>query len=358
MKRHLELKGVALLLVLAALVAFSIATYEKAFQAAVHVEVTVPRAGLQLNQNGDVRLKGALVGRISSVRQVGDHAVIGLALDPAAAQGIPDDSVIRILPTTLFGQKYVELVRPVDSTARAVRDGDVLHEDSGASAIEIGALLDRLEPVLTAVRPHDLAVTLDALATGLNGRGEEIGALATNTRALLADFDRHLPQLIRDLRLLADVTTTYADLAPDLLRLLANLTVSGRTVTDRRLALAALLVDVTDFAHLGTGWLERNTPALAEIVRDSRPVARVLQTYSPEFGCLLAGLLVAEKAVEGPFDAQGIFQVHMTLGSQAKGYTAKDREVLGDVGRGPHCAGLPVSPTPVPAFTSANDGVG
>lgn len=338
-QRRLQAKGVVLLLVLALLVAFSVATYRKTFQSSVRVQVEVDRAGLQLNENGDVRVRGALVGRIDSIRQQGDHAMIGLALDPEAARAISSASQVRILPTTLFGQKYVELVPPADGAGRAVREGDVLIEATGAAAIEIGALLDRLEPVIAAVRPQDLMVTLDAVATGLDGRGEKLGWLAVDTRALLADFDESLPLLVRDLQLLARVSTQYAAILPDLLGALADLSVTSETIAARKTAIGSLIAEVTRFAGVGDEFLEQNTPALASIVRGSRPVAELLGQYSPEFRCLLAGLRIAERAAAGPFEG-GVFGVHMTLGAQGKGYTAKDRPTYNHVGDGPSCAGL------------------
>jgi phospholipid/cholesterol/gamma-HCH transport system substrate-binding protein len=339
-RRRLRWKGLVLLVVVVSLVALSVAIYDKAFEDVVRVRAEVDRAGLQLNENGDVRLRGALVGRIESVRSDGDHAEIGLALRAGAARAVPAGSTVRILPTTLFGQKYVELVPPSTRTGRSVRAGEVLREDRGGVAIEVGALLDRLEPVLVAVRPHDLAVTLDALATGLEGRGDKIGRLAVDTRALLAGLDRSLPLVVEDLALLARVSTRYAAIAPDLLRALDDLSVTSATVTSRKAAIAALLAEVTRFAGVGRGFLDRNAPALASIVRDSRPLTRVLARYSPEFRCVLAGLLVAEKAASGPF-VDGIFHVRMTLGKQAKGYTAADRPRFEHVGKGPSCVGLP-----------------
>ena len=357
-QRRLRGKGVVLLLVLALLVAFSVATYRKTFQSAVVVQVEVDRAGLQLNEYGDVRVRGALVGRIGSISQRDGRAVIELALDPDSARGISSASQVRILPTTLFGQKYVELVPPsADRAGRALRDGDLLVEARGAAAVEIGALLDRLEPVLSAVRPQDLMLTLDAVATGLDGRGEKLGRIAVDTRALLAGFDASLPLLVRDLRLLARVSTQYAAIAPTLLEALDDLSVTSATVTGRKAAIATLLAEVTRFSGIGQAFLERNTPALASVVRDARPVASLLSRYSPEFGCLLAGLRIAERAAATPF-TDGTFHVRMILGKPVRGYTAKDLPLFGNAGRGPDCVSLPRATGPVPAFGSAVDGVG
>jgi hypothetical protein len=108
---------------------------------------------------------------------------------------------------------------------------------------------------------------------------------------------------------------------------------------------------------IGATFLARNAPTTAALLHDSAPVLAMLARFSPEFGCLLAGLIDDEKISSGPFQ-HGIFQVRMVLGAQAKGYGPQDVPVLGDAGRGPTCAGLPHPTFPVPAFLSAMDGVG
>ena len=115
--RRLQLAGVVLIATLAALVALSIAIYNKKFTNFTTVTVKAERAGLQLAKFGDVRMHGALVGRVSSIESDGKQAVITLSLSPDAARTIPDDVSVRILPTTLFGQNFLELVPPDPGTS-------------------------------------------------------------------------------------------------------------------------------------------------------------------------------------------------------------------------------------------------
>ena len=66
----------------------------------------------QLARFGDVRMHGALVGYVDNVSSDGQHAKIRVALKPEAARGIPSDVSAQILPTTLFGQNYIEFFPP------------------------------------------------------------------------------------------------------------------------------------------------------------------------------------------------------------------------------------------------------
>lgn len=353
----LELRGLLLLLVLGGLIALSIASYDKAFSNDIRVDAHVPRTGLQLNKNGDVRVRGALVGRITGIDTQGAGAVIHMAIDPSAAAGIPDNATVAILPTTLFGQKFVDLVPPVHASGETLVAGDVLHADSSAAPLEISTVLDHLQPVLTAVRPHDLAVTLSALADGLRGRGAKLGALITDSKNVLTTFNAHLPLAVSDLKDFAALSNTWADVSPNLIATLSNVTATSRTLVTYNREFTALLATGAQFATDFAGLLTATFDPLVSAVASSTPVLALFARYAPEYACLFHGLDGAQAAVERTVQ-RGQLQVHIVLGAQANGYTAKDRPRYGDVGRGPACANLPNPPASVGGFTGANDGVG
>ena len=351
----LQIKGLVLLLVLALLVALAIAVYDKRFVSSVDVVVRSDRAGLQLPANGDVRMRGTIIGRVTSVRSEGDGVAIALALDPDDARLVPADARARVLPTTLFGQKYVELVDPDQATPTDhVRGGAVLLEDTSREAVEVTEVLDHLVPVLQAVQPQELSATLQALAEGLEGRGEQLGRTAVTARRYLNAINQDLPQLAVDLRLFAVVSRSYAAATPAILDTLANATVTGTTILDNRTSLDAFYREVTRFARTTARYLDQNGDGIVHLNRVTRPVLQLLGTYSPEFPCLFKGLLRAE-TVAGEAFRDGAFHADVVLGKQYPGYTAEDLPEFGDLGRGPHCAGLPNVRPPVPA-THSNDG--
>ena len=79
----------------------------------------------------------------------------------------------RIVPKTLFGEKYVALQVPADPSARSIRAGDVISESR--VAIEVERVLSDLYPLLRTVQPAQLNYTLTALADALEGRGDAVG---------------------------------------------------------------------------------------------------------------------------------------------------------------------------------------
>ncbi len=167
---RLLVAGVGFLTALALLVWLSIAIYNKTFDSTTTITVKADRAGLQLAKFGDVRINGVLVGRVEKIDQDGQQAEITLALEPDAAKKIPSDVNVQILPTTLFGQKFVALVRPDGGgSATPLADGDVIPSDRVETNVELSQVLADLFPLLRAVRPADLNMTLNALADGPRG---------------------------------------------------------------------------------------------------------------------------------------------------------------------------------------------
>ncbi len=243
--RRLLLCGLVFLVAVGLLIALSIAIYDKAFQTVTTVTIRADRAGLQLERYGDVRVHGVLVGQVRKVDQNGTKAVITVAVSPKSAKEIPENVGVQILPTTLFGQKYISFTDPKHPSSKHLTDGDVIPASRVTTNVELSKILADLFPLLRAVRPADLNSTLNALATALEGRGEQIGQTLVRLDTYLTGIQPHLGTFRKDLVALADVTHTYEVATPDLVRLLRNATVTSRTILDKRQQLSSFFDDVS-----------------------------------------------------------------------------------------------------------------
>ncbi|MGH3459429.1 MCE family protein, partial [Aeromicrobium sp.] len=288
--RRLLLAGIAFLVSMALLIVLSIAIYDKKFTSSTTVTVMADRAGLQLARFGDVRLHGALVGYVEKIDSDGRRAVITVKLRPEAARTIPGNVDVRILPTTLFGQNYLELV-PTDggTSAGPMRDGTVIPASRVTTNVDLQTILADLFPLLRSVRPADLNATLYALSNALEGKGDQIGDTLVALDDYLAVINEELPTLRTDLRLLSKVSKTYDLAAPDLIRLLRNATVTARTVTQKKGDLARALSSLTGLSRTTRVTLSENEKRLVAQTRTGRPLLALLDTYSPEIPCLLTG---------------------------------------------------------------------
>lgn len=346
--------GVAYLVAVALLAALSIAIYTKAFDDVTTVTLEADRAGLQLAKYGDVRFDGVLVGQIRNIDQTGDKAVIELGLDPDAARALPADVDASIMPTTLFGRKFVSLDPPPHPGPIGIKDGTVIPADRVTTSVELGRVLDRLFPLLRTVRPGDLSATLGALATALNGRGEALGETLERLDGYLTVMNPHLPELQEDLELLARVSTAYDVAAPDLVRALGNLTVTSRTITTRKDQVARLFGAVTDVSTTTARVLEDNEPAAVRSLQNSKPILGLMEKYSPEYNCLLRGVAAYKPILIKTFEGGRVKQFVEFPTTQRRGYDRRDRPRYDDT-RGPRCYGMPNHPpVPWPGLDLAN----
>ena len=356
MRHHpYKLYGVLLVLVASALVALSIMQFNQVFTPADHVTVHISRAGLQLLPGSDVKERGIIVGSVESISSTGNGADIKLRLKPSEAEQIPDNVSVRLLPKTLFGEKYVDLVPPSQPSASHLADGAVISEDQTRQTLEIDEALDDLLPTLRAVPPADLNRTLTALATALSGRGEELGSTIQDADAYLKAFNPHLPQLQHDMAALATVSRTYAEAAPALLRMLGNLTVTSTTIVQQRQQISAFLDDVTGAADATRDLLARNAANLIAVNKVNRPILSLLARYSPEFPCFFrgyAGLVprihaaVAKHPVGISHSAHVVVEVVPSFPTYQMPIDLpefKDK-------RGPSCYGLPHPPMSLPVI--------
>ena len=345
--RRLLLCGLVFLVSAGLLIALSIAIYNKAFQTVTTVTIRADRAGLQLERYGDVRVHGVLVGQVRKVDQKGTKAVITVAVSPKSAKEIPENVGVQILPTTLFGQKYISFTDPKHPSSKHLTDGDVIPASRVTTNVELSKILADLFPLLRAVRPADLNSTLNALATALEGRGEQIGQTLVRLDTYLTGIQPHLGTFRKDLVALADVTHTYEVATPDLVRLLRNATVTSRTILDKRQQLSSFFDDVSGLSSTTSRVLATNEAGLIRFGQLSRPMLRLLDTYSPEYPCLMKGLDRYRGQLLKIFRNNRIYQKLELGATQKSAYDKNDKPVYGEVGHGPWCLGLPYPKVPI-----------
>ncbi|WP_304802513.1 MCE family protein [Nocardioides sp.] len=348
-REHLRLlvAGVAFLTAMALLIALSIAIYDKKFADVTMITIKADRAGLQLAKFGDVRRNGVLIGQVREVAQDGKEAEITVALDPEAARELPDNVEVQILPTTLFGQKYISFVEPDAPSDTALAPDAVIPSSRVETNVELSRILADLFPLLRSVDPADLNMTLSALANALEGRGDQLGETLEDLNSYIGGIEDSLPTLKTDLGLIADVADTYDLAAPDLLRVLDNLTVTSRTILQKKQSLDVFFSDLTGLADTSRTILADNEANLIKVGQVGAPVLKLLATYSPELPCLLKGAARYAPILAKTFEGNQVKQ-YIELGTAQYGaYTKDDLPKYGEIGHGPWCSGLPFPPVPI-----------
>ena len=345
---RLRLAGVGFLVVIALLVALTVAFYQKAFTPVVHITLKADRVGNQLSAPADVKLRGLIVGEVRGVSSTGDGASVDLALDPDQIALIPRNVQAQLLPKTLFGEKFVSLVIPADASDAPLSRGDVISQDRSSTALETEKVLDDLLPLLQSLKPAELSTALNAVANSLRGRGDRLGKNFVLLDSYLRQFNPSLPTLQKDFASLAVVTDNYAEATPDLLRLLKEFSTVARNTVDQRQELATFLRTTTTFAGSFDSILRQNQDRLIRLAADSLPPLRTFARYSPEFPCIAAGLKRFEPIVERSFGGlQPGLHITLEVTRDNGAYETTDQPKFLD-DRGPVCYGLPKPVKPAP----------
>ncbi|TDD60205.1 MCE family protein [Kribbella antibiotica] len=330
--------GIAFIGMLCFLLWLTYAFYAKVFTETVDVELKTSHIGLQLNQHADVKLRGIIVGEVSGVSTDGSDATIKLSLKPEQISEISSAVSARILPKTLFGEKYVALVPPTGAEGRHIRAGDVIARDKTAVGIEIEKVLNDALPLLQAVDPADLNATLNTLATALEGRGAEIAGTLTQLDAYLKKLNPNVPKLMDALTKLTQVSNLYGDATPDLVRALRNLTITGNTVVEKEQQLQKFFVDVQTLSSTTDTFLKQNEDRVIQLGEVSRPVLDLLERYSPEVPCFLKVMTDTTPILNDTF-RNGRLNINLELiTNQPTPYEPNELPAYKDK-RGPTCVG-------------------
>ncbi len=336
--------GVAFLLVPALLIWLAVAVYDKRFTDSDPVVVETGSVGNEMHLGAEVKLRGVVVGEVRDIDATGDGARLTLAMKPGALDDVPSDVRAQMLPTTLFGERFVALVPSGDASDRPLAAGAVIPQDRSENAVELQQVLDNVLPMLTAVQPQKLSATLSAVSRALEGRGGELGDTLGRLDRHLKEFNPHLPALNRDLKELVKVSHVYADAAPDIITALTDFTTTSGTLAEQDAELAATLGATTRTAEDMTSFLRKNENNIIRLSATSRPTLELLAEYSPSFPCTLRTLAefvpAMDKALGKGTDEPGLHVDVTTVPSRGAYVPGRDTPVY-DSGGGPRCYPVP-----------------
>lgn len=352
-KLRYQIYGLIFLVIAAMFVVLSVAFYRKTFVPIVPVTLETNHVGSQLRAGADVKIRGMIVGEVRGIRPNGDHAILDLALDPDQVERIPANVTARLLPKTLFGERYVALQVPAAPSGQ-LHEGAVIGQDRTSSAIEVEQVLDNLMPVLQAVQPEKLSATLTAMSTALKGQGENFGDTLVQLGAYLEQLEPSLPDLQANIQRLAQVADTYAQAGPELLTALRDLTVTTQTVVEQRSNLQNLYATLTNASIDLGNFLAANKDNIINLASTSKSTLEVLAKYAPEYPCLLQQLVDAIPNADAAFgkgtDKPNVTRVTIEItASRGKYLPGVDTPRYNDK-RGPRCYPVAHPPAVFPQY--------
>jgi len=332
--------GVATVAAIVAIVAFAATLFRGGLAESAPVTVISPRAGLVMNPDAKVQIRGVQVGKVASIEQLPNgEAALHLAMDPKRLNAIPSNVLVDIASTTVFGAKYVQLVSPPDPSPESLRAGQVLNAQH--VMVEINTVFEELTSVLSKIDPPKLNEALGGIASAVNGRGDKIGQMLTHLDAYLARIEPSLPALNHDLETAPQVLQAYGDAAPDFVTVADNSARISDTIVDQQQNLDAALVSVTGLADIGNEVLGQNRQPLTNVLHLLMPTTDLLNKYNQALWCALGGMVSASS--RPPLKEPGVVVLAGFLWGQERYRYPMDLPKAGATG-GPQCTGLPNLP--------------
>lgn len=312
------LAGLITVVAIGLIVGVSIGLFRGSFTETVPVTVVSQRAGLVMNPDAKVKMRGVQVGTVASIEARPDGmAVLHLAMDPAQLKRIPSNVQVDIASSTVFGAKFVQLQNPTDPSGEPVRAGDVLQGDH--VTVEINTVFQQLTNLLDSIDPVKVNETLGAMSAAFNGRGEQFGRTLTDFNNFLAKIEPSLDNMATITEQLPPVLSAYADGAPDLVRAIDNTSTLSNSIVDEQDNLDAFLVSATGLADVGIEVVGGNRPALRDLAHVLLPTSALLSKYHEGLGCGIGGIVPFSKSP--PFNVPGIIiSASLTLGAERYRY--------------------------------------
>ncbi len=331
------LTGLVTVAVIAAIVAVAVGLFQGSFTQSVPVTVLSSRAGLVMNVDAKVKMRGVQVGKVDSIEpRANGQAVLHLAMDPSEMHLIPANVLVDITAPTVFGAKFVELVPPAEPSAQSLHANQVL--DSQHVTVEANTVFQHLTAVLGTLDPAKLNETLGAVSQALSGRGEKIGQAFSDLDSFLAKFDPSLPALSHDIAVSAPVFNAYADASADLVRTVENSVKISKSIVDEQHNLDALLVSAIGLADVGNDVLSANRKGLTDVFHLLVPTTNLTNEYNKALWCGFAGL--AQDGKFPPLSEPSINIIAgLTFGAERYRYPTNLPKVAAT--GGPQCLDLP-----------------
>ncbi|OBB82220.1 MCE-family protein [Mycobacterium colombiense] len=334
------LLGLTTVLIIGLIFAVAVGLFQGAFTKTVPVTVISQRAGLVMNPDAKVKMRGVQVGKVDSIEPLPNgEAAIHLAMDPSQLHFIPGNVLVNIASSTVFGAKSVELVPPDQPSAQRLHSGQTLQGQH--VMVEINTVFQQLVSVLSHIDPPKLNESLGALAQAFSGRGPQLGQSLSDLDSFLARLEPSLPAFRHDLAVLPAVSNAYADAAPDLVKTAANVTRISKTLVDEQHNLDALLISAIGLADIGNEVLSTNRQPLTDVLHLLVPTTDLTNEYAPALNCAFAGLVQISHGA--PLSEPSInISASLTWGAERYRYPTNLPKVAAT--GGPQCVGLPKLP--------------
>lgn len=237
------------------------------------VTATLPAdAGLIFGSAG-VQYQGVHVGSLVGLDAGVTSSRLTMQIDAAQISEIPASVRVRVVPRTLFGDVFLELVPPEDpERGRRLAEGAELSVDTSSEAVQLANLYYRAAALMEQLRPEQLSVALDAMSQALQGRGAGLGETIDRMSTLATDLGPLVDAGIAAAPQVATVNEALSAATDDVVTIMANASELSQVVLEREDGIRRLLSGGASLGQEGAALFSANTGNMISVVRNGAPV--------------------------------------------------------------------------------------
>jgi virulence factor Mce-like protein len=279
----------------ALLIAVVIAVLESfggAFSTYAVAEVQLPASSTAVALNAPVEYRNVTVGTVASEgRSVpGGLVRVTVHMTRSMLHLVPVGVKATVTPVSFFGDAYIVLVAPAHPGTARLRPGATIDALQVGQTASLQATLGDLDSLLIKLHPAALDAALTALASSLQGNGTSLGHNLVRANKYFQQMLPLWPTVVSDLNTLQPVADQFTASTPDILRILANQTVTASTINNQAGQVRQALGGGETLAGQLAQVLTSIQQPFDVLAADSGPFLKAISQNPQEISQLLAGL--------------------------------------------------------------------
>lgn len=266
-----------------------------------------------------VKVNGATVGHVRSIRVEGRHALVSCQIRNEVR--LPANAVASVQQTSVLGEKFVEIEPPVDAAPTGqLRDGSVIPLERTGTDASVEEVLGALSLLLDGGGIGKLQTIFHELSTAMKGREGVTRDLLVRLNGFVAGLDRQKGSIISALEGLDRLTRAVRGQEASLVQALEDMPQALQILTEDREELTKMLTSLGRFGDVAADVVTAARDDLVGNLRDLRPtltrLAKVGETI-PEVLTVLITYPTADSVEQEYFGDYGNLALTMDVSAKS-----------------------------------------
>ncbi len=268
------------------------ASFGGEFSNFVEVTAELPASSTAVALNSPVEYRNVQVGTVVSqgTSIPGGLVSIILHINPSMVHTIPANVTATVAPVSFFGNEYVVLVPPAQRDTATLHAREQIQPVVTDQTASLQALLSNLDHLLIELHPGQLDAALTALSSALVGQGTPLGKNLVAGNRYLQGMLPLWPKVVADFEAFDPVANTFSAATPDLLQILANQTVTSKTIDNSATSVRNTISGGATLTEEAYKLFDAIQSPFKVLTADAAPFLQDLSQNPYEIADLLSGL--------------------------------------------------------------------